>query len=296
MALSAYHKILVAFDGSPNSVEACELAAIIAKGFESRVVVAHVLPPITTLTAPLREEYETRLQNKADLETMKMVSMMQKKEINSKSKILRARGSAADSLIGLASDEKIDLIVAGTRGLGAFRRMILGSVSTNLLNNSKCPVLVVRKRAYQIETQVRRILVATDGSKPATEAVKHAISIASAVGADLAIAHVIYIPPLAYAEDVPPGIDKVFRDLRTEGERIVSEASKVAKESGVDVSTEVIDNNRSPVWALTKFADEGKFDLVVVGTRGLGGLRRTVLGSVSNGIAHYAKCSVLVTR
>ena len=296
MALFAYHKILVAFDGSPNSAEACELAAIMAKGFESRVIVAHVLPPTTTLTAPLREEYETSLENRADLETMKMVSMMQKREINSKPKILRARGSSADSLIDLATDENIDLIVAGTRGLGAFRRMILGSVSTNLLNHAKCPVLVVRKRPYQIETQLRRILVATDGSKPATEAVKHAVGIAGVVGADLAIAHVVYIPPIAYAEDVSPGIEKAFRDLRSEGERVVSAASKVAKQKGIDASTHVIDNNRSPVWALTRFANEGKFDLIVVGTRGLGGLRRTVLGSVSNGIAHYAKCSVLVTR
>ena len=51
---------------------------------------------------------------------------------------------------------------------------------------------------------------------------------------------------------------------------IVSEASKVATESGVIATTKVIDNNCSPVLAITKFADEGKFDLIVVGTRGIG--------------------------
>jgi nucleotide-binding universal stress UspA family protein len=287
---------LVAFDGSPNSVEACELTAILARGFGSQVLIAHVLPPITTFTAPLREEYQSSLQNKANLETMKMVSMLQKKEIDSKPQILQAKGSTADSLIDFASGENVDLIVAGTRGLGAFQRMLLGSVSTNLLNHAKSPVLVVRKRVYTIETQLRSILVATDGSKPASDAVNQAIAIAKAVGADLTIVHVVYLPPITYSEDAPTNLDKLFQDLRSDGERIVLEAGKVAKDQGVEVTTKVIDNNHSPVWALTEFADEAKFDLIVVGTRGIGGLRRAVLGSVANGMVHYAKCSVLVTR
>ena len=76
----------------------------------------------------------------------------------------------------------------------------------------------------------------------------------------------------------------------------VSEASKVARENGVNATTKVIDNNRSPVWAITKFADEGKFDLNIVGTRGIGGVEKVLLGSVANGIVRYASSSVLVTR
>ena len=77
--------------------------------------------------------------------------------------------------------------------------------------------------------------------------------------------------PVAYMGWVPT-IDKIYDGiLREYGERIVSEASKVATESGViPATTKVIDNNRSPVLAITKFADEGKFDLIVVGTRGIG--------------------------
>jgi nucleotide-binding universal stress UspA family protein len=295
-ATSLYRKILVAYDGSRYSEEACNFAAILAKALGSQVIVAHILPPITTYTAPLRAEDESGLENKANLAAMEIVSKMQQMGIESTPKILAAKGSTADTMIDFAASEKIDLIVAGTRGLGAFRRMILGSVSTNLLNHANCPVLVVRKRVNKIEAELGKILVATDGSKPSSDAVEQAIGIAAATGSSLTIANIVYFPPLAYSDAPPINIDRAFQDLRTDGERIVGEAQKLAKASGVNADTTVIDENRSPVWAITKFAEGGKFDLIVLGTRGMGGLRRTVLGSVANGVVHYAKCSVLVTR
>jgi len=296
MALSSFHKILVAFDGSQNSKLACEFATLLAEGYRSKVVIAHVLPPITKLTAPLRYEYETDVENKGNTEALKMEAKLRKEGIEAKTRIIRrAKGSITDSLIELSDHEKVDLIVAGTRGLGAFRRMLLGSVSTALLNEAACPVLVVRKRVYQIQTQLKKILVATDGSKSANKAVEIAVSVAKAVGADLTIIHVVYVPPIAYGGYVP-AMDKVFEDLKAEGYRIVSTASKLAEENGISVTTKLIDNNHSPVFAITSLGDQGKFDLIIVGTRGLGGLRKVFLGSVANGVVHYANTSVLVTR
>jgi len=295
MGSTVFRKILVAFDGSPNSKVACEFATTLAEGYKSKITIGHVLPPISNLTASLRDEYEASVENKANIEALKIESQLNRQGIEAKTRILRAKGSIADSLIDFSNDQKVDLIVAGTRGLGAFRRMVLGSVSTNLLNHASCPVLVVRKRVYKIQTQLRQILVATDGSKSANEAVEYSASIAKTVGADLTIVNIVYMPPIAYGGWVP-AMDKIFEDLRKDGERIVSEASNVAKENGVRATTKVIDNNHSPVWAITKFADEGKFDLIVIGTRGIGGLEKVLLGSVANGVVHYANCSVLVTK
>jgi nucleotide-binding universal stress UspA family protein len=296
MDLPSFDKILIAFDGSQNSKQACELAMILAKGFKSKVTIVHVLSPIPALETSRRKEYEASLENKANIETLKMESQLQEEGIEAKTRILRAKGSITDSLIDFSKDGGFDLIVAGTRGLGAFRRMMLGSVSTNLLNHASSPVLVVRNRIYKIEMQLDRILVATDGSKYADHALECALSIAKATGASITIVNVVYLPPLAYGAYAPQ-MDRIFADLKEEGTKIVSNASKLAEENGVSkVATKVIDNNRSPVWAITKFADEGKFDLVVVGTRGLGGFRKLFLGSVANGIVHYANCSVLVTR
>jgi nucleotide-binding universal stress UspA family protein len=290
MSLATFHKILVAFDGSPSSKHACELAILLAKGYRSRVVIAHILPMITSIRIPRRDE--AAIENKANIEALKIKSKLTGEGIEAKTRILRAKGSIADTLVEFSNEEKVDLIVAGTRGLGAFRKMLLGSVSTNLLNNASCPVLVVRKRVYRIQPQLGKILVATDGSKNADKAVEQAVSIAKNVGADLTIVHVVYLPPPEYSEYMYG----IYDDLKKEGERILSEASKLAKEYGLGATTKIIQNFRSPVWAITKFADEGKFDLTVVGTRGMGGLKKLFLGSVANGIVHYANNSVLVTR
>lgn len=295
MVSLTFRKILVAFDGSPSSVAAIDLTAILAKMYKSSVTIAHVLPPMPALSVTRKKEYENTMENKADILTMKMTSRLQNDGVDAKSKILRSKESIWQSLIDLSSAEKSDLIVAGTRGLGAFRRMVLGSVSTNLVNHAPCPVLVVRKRVYRIEIGLEKILVATDGSKSANTAVETAATLAKNVGAELKIAHIVYIPPYAYTGG-GYALSEIYKDLTEEGKRIVTEAAKLADANGVHADVEVIDNQRSPVQAIVDLAEEEQTDLIVVGTRGLGGLKKVFLGSVANGVVHYAKCSVLVTR
>lgn len=289
-------KIMVAFDGSSGSIEATKFASILAKCFGSSITVAHVLPQITTLSAPMRFEYDSVIRKKAGAEAMKMIDMLRNDRVIATTELLPAKGSVSDSLINAAYDDKIDLIAVGTRGLGAFRRMILGSVSTKLLNDARCPVLIVRKRLSKGEPQLRKILVATDGSKSAKDALDLAVNLSRVTKAELTIAHVVYLPPTIYSAGASETIGMLYNDLRKQGDRIVRDGSKSAREEGLKVSTQVIDNNRSPVWAITKLADDERFDLIIAGTRGIGGIKKALLGSVANGLAHYAKCSVLITK
>ena len=296
MSLPVIRSIMIASDGSPGSVEATKFASILAKCFGSAVTVAHVLPQVTTLSAPMRFEYDSKIKEKAEAQASKMIDLLQKNGVKATAKILPAKGSVSDSLIGAAYDAKIDLMVAGTRGLGAFRRMILGSVSTSLLNDAACPVLVARKRKSKTETQLKKILVATDGSEHSNDALDLAVSTAKRSKAQLSIVHVVYLPPTSYTVGSSEAIGTLYNDMRKEGSRILSEASKFAEENGVKATTKIIDNNRSPVYAITDFSDEGKFDLIIAGTRGRSGIKKALLGSVANGLAHYSKCSVLITK
>jgi len=298
MALQQVHNILVAYDGSPSSERACEMASILAKGYEAKVVVVHALPRMSILSARARREFESNVEKKARVDVEKMQAKLQEDGIEAKSKVLRSRESVAGSLIDLAERENTDLIVAGTRGLGAFKRMVLGSVSTALLNQaSNCPVMVVRSRKSNKSAQkLRKILVATDGSKSASRAVESAVSISKVTGAELTIAYAVYLEPGAYYGGYVSAVDRLLTDARSEGRKIVSQAVKVAEENGVDATGELIEKNLGPVWALTEYAEEKGFDLIVTGTRGQTALKKALLGSVANGIAHYAPCSVLVTR
>ena len=158
-----------------------------------------------------------------------MVSQIEKEGIQAKTQTLSAKSSVSEALIEFSTSQNNDLIVAGTRGLGAFGRMVLGSVSTNLVNQAPCPVLVVRKRS---NTQLRKILVAADGSKNANKAIEYAASIAKNVGADLSIVHVVFLPPYTYAVG-GYGMDELHKDLLEDGKKIAEEARKLAEKNGV---------------------------------------------------------------
>ncbi len=78
MTLPSFDKILVAFDGSQYSQQACELAEILADSYKSKVTIAHVLPPIPSLETRRRREYEATLENRANIETLKVETQLSK--------------------------------------------------------------------------------------------------------------------------------------------------------------------------------------------------------------------------
>ena len=295
MTLPLFQKIILAFDGSASSKDACEFATVLAKGFNSNVTVAYVLPPITILSGRMKGVYESEVQNKARDQILKIQSQMNRQGVDARIKVLRAGDSIARAIVDFSEGEQADLIVVGTRGFGGLKRMVLGSVSNGLLNEASCPVIVVRGGTSGLGQKLQKILVATDGSKNANRAVQTAVSIAKNVGAGITIVHAIYMSPSAYGTFTPM-MDQILEGLRSEGERIISEATKIAEENGVKAGSQLIDNDQNPVSAITSYSKEGRFGLIVMGTRGLSGVRKAFLGSVANGVVHSANCSVLVTK
>jgi len=283
-------KITLALDGSESSLQACEAAAIVAKGLKAMVTAVYVLPPrISIRSAPVPDEHA-----RASIE--RAMSMLTSYEgVSSTSEILDARSlSVSESLIDYITKEKSDLAICGTRGLGGFERMLLGSVSSNLASYSPCPVMVVRRPEGKKE--FRRILVATDGSESASRGVGLAIRLAKALSLRLTFVYVIYLPPVSYTLGEGSWLDQAMAEYREEAKKITVEAKSIAKENGVEADAKVVEELHSPVVAITKLAEEGGYDLITVGTRGLGGFKKLALGSVANGVVHYAHCSVLVAK
>ena len=143
---------------------------------------------------------------------------------------------------------------------------------------------------------IKRILVAVDGSENAARAVKVASEIAKNNEAELAILHVVTIPGSVYSGNVPVPLDKIEGEMRVSGESFVATAVSIAQERGIKARTAITQRMDSPVRGITDYSNENKIDLIVVGTRGLGGFKRLLLGSVASGVVQYAHCSVLVVR
>jgi len=136
------------------------------------------------------------------------------------------------------------------------------------------------------------IVVGTDGSETAKEAVNEAIRLAKAFDAEL---HVVSAyKPLrgAHVSGAPAGAAKVWQPLPdSRVEAILQEAAAAVRLRDVPVKTHSSEDE--PAYALLSIASEVGANLIVVGNRGMQGARR-VLGSVPNKVAHHASCNVLI--
>ncbi|MGP8126153.1 MAG: universal stress protein [Nitrososphaerales archaeon] len=147
---SVFRKVLVAFDGSKDSVKAIELSCSIAGRYGSTLIVVHVystvLPPYTGVTPmpiPELEGVTAVSKERARGVLAHGMELAEARGVKASGELIEA-GSAVQGIIEFAAQEKVDLIVVGTRGMTGFKKLILGSVSSGLVSHSECPVLVVR--------------------------------------------------------------------------------------------------------------------------------------------------------
>jgi nucleotide-binding universal stress UspA family protein len=145
-----------------------------------------------------------------------------------------------------------------------------------------------------------KILVALDGSKNAGWAAKVAMKMAERNLAKLAVVSVVQTPsyllaPVSGAPVPPIGMNNYYTYATKQAEKWVNEVVSKAKGRGIDASGRVL-RASSAVLSITKYAKSQDIDLIVTGTRGLGGFNRLLLGSVSSGVVSHAPCSVLVVR
>jgi nucleotide-binding universal stress UspA family protein len=149
---------------------------------------------------------------------------------------------------------------------------------------------------------IRKILVSTDGSGNAKRAVTAAIDLAKHYGAELLIVTIldmgvtrIYTPIAPFPTD--SDYNQFFQTAKADGQKIVDEAVTTAKQNSLPkVNGKVLETMDSVPEAILNSAEKEEVDTIVVGTRGLGGFKKLVLGSVSSAIVAHAHCSVLVVR
>jgi nucleotide-binding universal stress UspA family protein len=137
------------------------------------------------------------------------------------------------------------------------------------------------------------IVVGTDGSETAKEAVAEAVRLAKALGAHLHVVSAFEPVRGAKISGAPEGAAKVWAvhpDDAVEG--ILSEAAAGVRIAGVEVTPHAV--RHDPADALLQVADEVDASMIVVGSRGMHGARRLALGNVPNKVSHHARCNVLI--
>lgn len=137
-----------------------------------------------------------------------------------------------------------------------------------------------------------RIVVGTDGSETATNALREAARLAGLCGAELHIVSGYHPKGALKVSGAGSGVEPWMVSSEYEVEGILRDAADIARRERIEVVTHHEAGN--PAKALVTIADQVDADLVVVGNRGMKGLKGKVLGSIPNDVAHQANCAVLI--
>jgi len=281
-----FNKVLVAVDGSPTSIQAQELAAEIAKKFKSKITVMHVIahefsgwklrPKFFTMSETVVKEVMGHYLQQGQSVIDGAVMLFKEEGIEVQT-VLDEFIDPAEAIIQEIDEGKYDLVVLGNRGETEAETFSLGSVADKVATHASSSVLIVKEG-----TKMSKILVALDGSEDAKKALKHAVQLASRFKAEITLLNV----QQSRLFELKPSVAKEV------GERILSEASSGVKQVKFDKKLEF----GNPAETIINVAGKGKYDLIVVGKRGLSTVKRFFLGSVSDDVSHHAKCSILIVR
>ncbi len=190
---------------------------------------------------------------------------------------------APRGLLEAAADAS--LLVLGARGLGSIRELMLGSVSQHCLHQATIPVAIVRADVAGSRFGPKRIVVGIDGSETSQRALDWALDEARVRKAGVEVVHAWNAPSIA----VPPA--DAYTPLDDAARNLVEQALGQADTTRVTTVRSVV-RRGSGGEVLVRLTDGA--DLVVVGSRGLGGFKGLLLGSVSHQVTHHARCPVVV--
>ena len=178
-------------------------------------------------------------------------------------------------IVEMAEEKGVDAIVIGTHGKTGLKKLLMGSVAARVIGYAPCSVLVVPLKGV---VSLKNILVATDGSKYSEAAVKEAINIAKACPSAFTVICV-----------VKPGRPSEYRE---EAEKIVNQVKQEASQAGIEA--EAIVQIGEPHEVIVEVAKEKNIGTIVMGRHGRTGLKKLLMGSVTERVIGFSPCGVLV--
>lgn len=151
----------------------------------------------------------------------------------------------------------------------------------------------------------RKILVPIDGSEHSLKALEEASQIAKLSSGKITLINVFSVQPIVMPEPSASGypgrpiltgaeVSRIIEAAQKSGNKILQDGEQRISASGVQVEKMLVEGHT--VQEIVRAANEGNFDLIVIGARGISHIREMFLGSVTDGVIHHAHCAVLVIK
>lgn len=294
-------RILFPTDFSESSHQALPYAVALAEAHEAELHLLHAsvlhasdpanpshrFPEMESLTSELAERADARMRQIVEEHAPEPLSVVREQR----------RGISAPPVILEYVDEMdIDLVVMGTHGRRGLRHLMLGSVTEEVVRRAPCPVLTARQREQAGAVEgFETILAPVDFSDHSEVALRHAVGLAEEFDADLQLLHVveeITYPDFYYPAPVT-GEQMAAEIQQRVNERLQDAVARIG-EAGVRATVHVVEGRPAP--GIAEFAEAEGADLVVVGTHGLTGVKRALLGSVAEGVIRRSVPPVLTVK
>ncbi|TCN31170.1 nucleotide-binding universal stress UspA family protein [Kribbella orskensis] len=284
--------VVVGYDGSPASQTALQWATTEAARLHAPLRIVEAFEVVFTRPSPgkviplaaLRTARESGLNVLADGIRLRHPDLTVQ--------TLPVESGAAEALV--EETERAELLVLGSRGLGGWTGLMIGSVAVQVTTHAHCPVVVIppdlRPRAHEVPT----VVVGVDGSKASAKAIEFAFDQAEALQAQVVAVHAWTSPVRTYEEDGHSILQFDGEHVQGSSRLLVAESVAGAASDHPDVHWETRLVNGPAARAILRTAESA--DLVVVGSRGRGGFTGLLLGSVSQGVLHHAHCPTAIVR
>ncbi len=299
-------KVLCAVDGSKYSMKAIEALGALFHQSLREVILVHVMDTsllesglkkeginkgktkkiLTALEADGKkilkasETYATQVLNKTPEKTLLKI------------RSILAKGHAAYAIVKEAEKRKPHLMVLGSRGFHDIQGYFMGSVSRKVLSHAPCPVFIVKD---PLRTPVP-VVLAVDGSTASTRAANY---LKSWICPDLVSIHVLSVVPkasrgLGSSARTKPYTKALTAAFQKQAQETNAQVRMLLLKKKFDVTSEVITGN--PRETILECLVNHESGLAILGAKGLTGPERFQMGSVSEWVAAYSGCSILVVR
>lgn len=286
-----YDEILFPTDGSDEAASVFEHVLEIADAHDSTIHILNVADTTQVSVARIQGEVIDVLEQEGEEIIQEAAERAEERGITTVAEVIQ--GKPFRTIIEYANSHGVDIVVLPTHGRSGLERFLLGSTTERVIRRTEVPVLSIRPDADSaIEYPFKNILVPTDGSDCANQALALSVDVAKAEGATLHLLSVIAIASL--------GVDvrsEIHTDtLEERASDLIDEARAFAENAGVDSVSGSIEFGPSVNKVISSYVEDHNVDLIVTGTHGRSGFDRYIMGSVTEDLIRTAPVPVLTVR